>query len=476
MRLAAWLGRSTTRPEGIMIGAVDQIEIGHGVTADLYLLRFDKDGNLKSPRTAEKFLEAAAGASDVFCFSHGWNNTYELALANYRRFIQGFAEQRRQLNLPMPAGYKPVLLGIIWPATSFVLPWEAGPEIAGAGDPAQSLADEEMLTFVSESLSAADEATLAELIDGRTELPKADAERAATIVLSALWADEDPDAAVPPPSAPEFLDSWQAIDEATTGDVSIGGEDDFHAVTDDDAGPDAGGAPDSRPQAAGGFSLDPRNLLRGATLWKMKARAGRVGANGVGPIIHTVLTQSATTRVHLIGHSFGARVMLSAVASGPFPSTEFPRKVFSMLLLQPAVNRWCFAPKVIGTDAVGGYNPVLDRVVKPILTTFSASDVPLHDFFHLAVRSVGELEIAAIGDTDRFGALGGYGPAGLGQLVTTVPAIAPGTKNYDLTNGFRVVAIDGGVVLAGATAIAGHSEINNPVTYWALHNAAAPET
>ena len=455
-----------------MIGAVDQIEIGHGVTADLYLLRFDKDGKLKSPRTAEKFLAAAASASDVFCFSHGWNNTYDLALTNYRRFIRGFADQRRQLKLPLPAGYKPVLLGIIWPATSFVLPWEAGPEIAGAGDPAVALADEEMLTFVSESLSAADQAILAELIDGRTELPPADAERAAAIVLSALWADDDADLAVPPPTAREFLDSWRALDEATTGDVSIGGEDVFRAVPDDGAVPDAG------LQAAGGFALDPRNLLRGATLWKMKARAGRVGANGVGPIVRTVLTQSATTRVHLIGHSFGARVMLSAVASGTFPSGEFPRKVFSMLLLQPAVNRWCFAPKVPGTDAVGGYNPVLDRVVKPILTTFSSADVPLHDFFHLAVRggSLGELQIAAVGNSDLYGALGGYGPAGLGKLATTVKALAPGAKRYDLTNGSRVVAIDGGVVVGGSTAIAGHSEISNPVTYWALHNAVAPET
>jgi hypothetical protein len=33
----------------------------------------------------------------------------------------------------------------------------------------------------------------------------------------------------------------------------------------------------------------------------------------------------------------------------------------------------------------------------------------------------------------------------------------------------RVVAIDGGVDLNGRPAIGGHGDINNPVTWWALH-------
>ena len=56
----------------------------------------------------------------------------------------------------------------------------------------------------------------------------------------------------------------------------------------------------------------------------------------------------------------------------------------------------------------------------------------------------------------------------------TVPAVAPGSQRYR-SDTARVLAIDGGVVLDGAAAIGGHSDISNPVTYWALHSATAPE-
>ena len=465
-----------------MIGAIDRIEIADGVTADLYLLRFDKDGRLKSPQTAELFLEAARQASDVFLFSHGWNNTYDIALRAYRGFIKGYVRQRRDLGLPLPPDYRPVLLGIIWPATSFVLPWESGPDIAAGDGTAQSLVDEEMLTFVTDSLPHDDEAALTELVDGRQALSRGDAARAADIVLGALWADEGSDVRLPRPTAEDFLLSWQALDEATNGPVVLGGEDDFGSLEDDFGGLDPEATPgvdeqvgsgpvDDGPLVAGGLSLDPRNLLRAATVWKMKARAGRVGAAGVGPLLRAVLGEPQPPRVHMVGHSFGARVVLSAVASG-----DLPAPVRSMLLLQPAVNRWCFAPQVPGLGAPGGYHPVLERVTNPILTTFSNRDLPLHEVFHLAVRgsSLGEPDIAAVGNTDLYGALGGYGPAGLDGLAVTVPAVAPGSQRYRSSTA-RVIAIDGGAVLDGAAAIGAHSDISNPVTYWALHSATSPE-
>jgi hypothetical protein len=453
-----------------MIGAVDRIAVSEGVTADLYVLRFDQDGRLTSRRTAETFLETAATASDVFVFSHGWNNTYDLALQNYRRFIAGYGEQRRRLGLPLPPDYRPVLLGVVWPATSFVLPWESGPDIAGGPDPGQALVDEEMLTLVSGPLDREDRATLSELVDGRAALPRQDAETAAGLVLAALWPQDEADVALARPTAQDFLLSWQALDEATGGGVVLGGEDDVGSVgPGDEVDPD--GPADLEPLAAGGFALDPRNLLRAATLWTMKSRAGKVGAHGVGPLLREVLGRGTPPRVHLVGHSFGGRVVLSAVAAG-----ELPAPVHSMLLLQPAVNRWCFAADVPGTTGAGGYHAVPDRVVRPVLTTFSRRDLPLHDFFHLAVRggSLGEPDIAGIGNTDLYGALGGYGPAGLGDLAVTVPALEPGSQPYDLTRG-RVVAIDGGVVLGGRSAIGGHSDVLTPVTYWALHSLTAPE-
>lgn len=59
----------------------------------------------------------------------------------------------------------------------------------------------------------------------------------------------------------------------------------------------------------------------------------------------------------------------------------------------------------------GAFRPALTRVVRPMMTTFSKNDVPLHDIFHLICRrakDLGEAQIA--GAVSRFAALGGYGP------------------------------------------------------------------
>ncbi len=453
-----------------MIGPVEQIPIGDGQSADLYLLRFDKEGRLRSPQTAEVLLTAARQATDVFVFSHGWNNTYAQALEAYRGFAKGFAAQRSQLGQPTPPGYRPLLVGLIWPSTSFVLPWEQGPDIAGGpggGAPQDPDAQSEaMLADITESMTEADAAALTELVDGQEALDEDQARAAAQLVRSSLWGEADPDSGAPPPDVTEVLDAWQAVSQASVGTGTSwtpGDEfdDDFGAVGGGGSSATGGGA----PVAAGGLRFDPRDVLRLGSVWKMKARAGTVGANGVSPLLRRLL-DTTTARVHLVGHSFGARVMLSAVAATPLP-----RKVRSLLLLQPAVNRWCFAPDVAGTGRAGGYASVPDRVEHPVVTTLSTHDAALHEFFHLAVRggSLGEPDIAAVGDTHLYGALGGYGPEGLADgRLRKADALAAGSAAYDLTAPARVVAVDGSLQLDGRPAIAGHGDVSNPVTWWVL--------
>ena len=95
---------------------------------------------------------------------------------------------------------------------------------------------------------------------------------------------------------------------------------------------------------------------------------------------------------------------------------------------------------------------------------------PLHEAFHLAVRasSLGEPDVAALGDTGRYGALGGYGPAGLADACVVLPAVAPHGGDYKAAEQVRVVAVDGGVSIGATAAIGGHSDVSNPVTWWAL--------
>lgn len=453
-----------------MIGPAEQIPIGGGKSADLYLLRFDDHGRLQSPQTAQLAIDAAKSASDVFFFSHGWNNTYADALTRYRTFAEGFVAQRATLGLPVPDGYTPLLIGVIWPATWFVLETEDGPGIAAAvvGGPRY----EEMLAEVTGAMDLGDAEELTELLDGSPRLQTEAAEQAAELVRSALWPSQDEDSAAEPPDLAAVLSSWQAIsgadqpfekEEEVVGTISAP----VHEPGRTGAASSIGG----EPATAGLSGFDPRDLLRMGSVWRMKARAGTVGTYGVAPVLTRLLTETKA-RIHLVGHSFGARVALSAVAAQPTN-----KKAWSMLLLQPAVNRWCFAENVARTGKVGGYRTVIDRIERPIISTMSTRDRPLHEFFHLAVRgdSLGEVSAAAIGDTDRYGALGGYGPAGLGPLMRErpLPILEPGTR-YDLDSPVRVFAVDGSRIVGAGPAISGHGDISNPFTWWALHNLVTP--
>lgn len=447
-----------------MIGPYASIDLGGGRSVDLYLLRFGEDGSLLSPRTRDIVLERARDASDVFLFSHGWNNTFADASQAYRQFVEGYAAQRARLGLPLPAGYRPMLVGMIWPSTSFVLPWEQGPAIAGSPVGPEASEREELLQLLGESLDREAFAELTELVDGVHHLQGEAASRAAALVAQALEPGDGADDPETPPAGGDLLTAWQVFEHGAAAPAPASGH--GVAVIPGVTPP----AASQQPQAAGGVPLDPRALLRLGSLWKMKARAGKVGAHGVAPLLSAILDGS-DARVHLVGHSFGARVMLSAATLA-----RATRKVHSLLLLQPAVNRWCFADQVTGRGVPGGYRPVLDRVQQPIVTTMSRHDVPLHEAFHLAVRdaSLGEPTIAAIGDTDRYGALGGYGPAGV--ELSERQAVREGTP-YDF-GAHRIVVLDGDVAgvkvsgvdaQAGQPAIAGHGDVSNTVTWWALH-------
>ncbi|MDP9999749.1 hypothetical protein [Pseudarthrobacter sulfonivorans] len=434
-----------------MIGPVAQIPAGNGTSLDLYLLRFGKDGRLESPQTAELAVAAARAATDVFVFSHGWNNVYGDALRNYTRFAEGFIAQRAEFQLQVPADYRPVLIGIVWPSTWFVMDSENGPDIAG-GDGKASGEIEAMTAEVTDGWDTGTRGQLLDLVDGVELLTEAQARDVAALLLG-NWS-EDEDGQSTRPDIDNVIDAWKEIDGVETA----AGDDE------DEIGVIGGGQSDAAVNAAGGFSLDPRGILRMASVWKMKDRAGDVGKLGVGPLLSRIAKPGV--RLHLIGHSFGARVMLSAVAHSPvFDSNP----VHSLLLLQPAVNRWCFAQDVAQLGRAAGYAKVPDRVVRPIIATRSTFDQPLHEVFHHALRgdNFGEINAAAVGDTDRYGALGGYPPQGI--RFADQEAKAPGTR-YDLGGGERVISANGSRVIDGKPMIDGHSDVNSPVTWWALHN------
>jgi pimeloyl-ACP methyl ester carboxylesterase len=191
----------------------------------------------------------------------------------------------------------------------------------------------------------------------------------------------------------------------------------------------------------------------------MKDRAGRVGARGVQQLLADMLG-ATQAHLHLVGHSYGGKVVLSALCVG-----AIPRPVESVLLLQPAMSHLCFSPQIAGLDRPGGYRPALDpqRCRQPILTTFSSHDEPLTREFHLFVRRRSDLaELVIAGEAPgRYAALGGYGPALVEGESTVVPANDPGTP-YTPDGGARVVGVE------SSRVISGHSDVSNAWTWWML--------
>ena len=77
------------------------------------------------------------------------------------------------------------------------------------------------------------------------------------------------------------------------------------------------------------------NVLNYATYYQMKERAGLVGRDGVNPLLKQIHTQCPALKMHLIGHSFGGRLVTATAAGLAEDTTAI---VHSMTLLQAAFS------------------------------------------------------------------------------------------------------------------------------------------
>lgn len=435
-------------PSTLPAGPYHVLESVEGRPVPYYVIPFDADGLCTGPQTRQHLIDAAAGYSDIFVFSHGWNNDWTAATERYEDFIRGVQALRRGHHLAMPADYKPLLVGIFWPSQA--LAWfdaETGPGFA-AGDPAEQdrAADlaQGVLADVASVLPAEKRERFYALAQADSVSP-AEARELAEMLAAAAHADDE-GARNDAPSAGDLLVAASSI-ETPPPDL-------------DRVGTSDGVAAD--PQAAfnlGGLAraLDPRNLLKPFTVWQMKDRAGVVGHHGVAPLLAALLGLSDKVRIHLLGHSYGCKVVMTALCA---PDT-LPRPVESALLLQPAVSQYAFAADVPESHVKGGFARAADRVRRPIVVTYSANDIALTKLFHVAVRrgdDLGELQFAGEGTTpSRYAAMGGYGPQASGAKFVTIQD--PGGA-YDFDDGTRLFAVN------GTRTIGGHGDISGPATWW----------
>jgi hypothetical protein len=422
-----------------------------GGQTPLFIVQFDEHGSCTSPLAREAAVQASRDSTDVFLFSHGWNNDWAAATDRYDRFIDAFIEVRSARWDPPTRPFRPVLIGVFWPSAALVAPWEHGPDIA-AMDPEVARVRE---------LIAPDKR---ERFDQLLDAPDLDAEELRELagILAPVLPDgsEERGATAAPATADDLPDIWLAI-ESASGDsgsppVPAGG---FI--------PDDGPAP-AGPAAAGFNPFDlVRKAIRLATVLQMKDRAGRVGGTGVADLLRELAKKTEPLpagadgegpRIHLVGHSYGAKVVLSALCNGPAPE----RVVDSVLLLEPALSCYAFTDNLEGH--AGGYRSAFERTRQPIISTFSDHDEPLTKFFHLAVRRSSDLAEARIAGAppSKFAALGGFGPQGVpAEELSPMPDVG---QAYPLATPHRIIGVD------GSAYISNHGAVENAQTAWALLN------
>ncbi|MEM1371324.1 MAG: hypothetical protein AAGG72_03735 [Pseudomonadota bacterium] len=150
------------------------------------------------------------------------------------------------------------------------------------------------------------------------------------------------------------------------------------------------------------------NFLNMTTYWKMKQRAGRVGKKGVHNLLGTLHTSHPGIKRHLVGHSFGGR-LLSAAVRGPDNGAVTP--VNSLSLLQSAFSHHGFADQF---EKKGYFRRIVDdeALSGPILVTHTSNDTAVGLAYPLASRlhSENAAGMAALGDkNDEFGGIGRNG-------------------------------------------------------------------
>ena len=154
----------------------------------------------------------------------------------------------------------------------------------------------------------------------------------------------------------------------------------------------------------------------------MKQRAGTVGKRGVAPLIDELA--SKVNRIHLVGHSFGGRVVTAAAANSA------TNKLHSMALLQAAFSHNGFSKK-----RNGFFRQVVDknRVAGPILITHTKNDTAVGLAYPAAARISNDAAAAFGGPDDKFGGIGSNGAQQMeaGEIFATTKKLVARGTSYD---------------------------------------------
>ncbi|MFD5100356.1 alpha/beta hydrolase family protein [Streptomyces albidochromogenes] len=401
--------------------------------------------------------------TDLVVFAHGWNSGRSVATRMYERFYAPFPGL-----LADSPGVRLGYAGVVWPSMRFAdepVP-DFGRGLAAAPtEPGLDRRTREALVVAFPGSERIVE-RLAELLAQRPEEQTAFEEFGALVRRLTLeggcgdggTAARASEGGTRPESA---SDEEPVPGEEFAPDEPLMLRDDTLTVCQGFAAAltEADAEPGARSLALGGGLKKAwsgaRELLRQATYFEMKRRAGTVGRLGLGPVLGQLARSSPSVRVHLVGHSQGARLVAFALRGLP----DGVRNVKSVTLLQGAFSHYAFAQRLPHARGRGGaLRGAQRRVDGPVVACHSRHDSALGVIYPLASRLAGDSAgLAGLGS--RWGAVGFDG----------IKAV-PGTVGLTLARALRdgvpgagCVNVDAAAVVRRGGAPSGaHSDILHP--------------
>jgi hypothetical protein len=407
-------------------------------------IKFDASGaTLDEGGLAE--AAAAGGIDDLFVFSHGWNSGTDSA----RRLYNGmFGLMAGLLGTHIQ---RTAAVGVFWP--SLLFPGDdptTTPQPAAAGRDGSALATALTPAFPDQ---AANVARIGTLLDERPQDPAALEEfhqlAAGLVTTPNPGGDEDSgeEAAKTGPTA-AVLGHFAAMSK-TPGSAAEGLGNPFTTLWN--------GA---------------REVLRTLSYYEMKNRAGVVGRNGLGPLLGGLSASAGhPVRVHLMGHSFGARLVSFALSGLDGSMTGPASPVKSLVLVQGAFSHFAFARQMpidaSRSGALAGYG---NRVDGPLAATFTSADRAVGWWYPMASALKHEDSQSASDLDYRWG---GMGHDGYQQSGISTTKLAPPQHPYGFTAGTFYRLDSNAVIKADQSPVSGaHSDIVHPEVAWAAISAA----
>lgn len=434
-------------------------------------IEFNKHGQVHDESQLARLLAGVNGVTDLLVLSHGWNNDIAEARALYDELlnsIEKLLNLQKQGKLPHLSPLAARVFAacqVFWPSKKFadeeLIPGGGAASVASAAKNDAAL--ESVLDRLAEDpnrLGDKRTPTVRKELARRAKqlIPDLDTnERARTDFVSTLRALLDPDHASHDDASTEFFTEEPSAlfaafgkEVVAPGAVSVGGA----------TAAGTGSAAGVRDMLEGARAA-ARRIANFATYYQMKARAGTVGSTGLAQLLRRVREHSPTMRLHLVGHSFGGRLVTAAAHALPDNSSNV-----TVSLLQAAFSHNGLSAD-FGEGEPGAFRDVvaMKRVSGPIIITHTKNDTAVGIAYPLASR-IALQKAAALGDAnDPYGGMGRNGAQRTAEVAKTETTLQSAGHAY-------VFAQNAIYNLLADEFITNHGDVRGPQVAYAILSVA----